>query len=142
MRRLFAAAFACVLALYGPALAAPGIAINPDLLTACNQAQIYDASTSGSTRLVVGAANTQIYVCGFNFWSNGTANVGLVYGTGGTCGSGTTEVTPAFHLTAQSGNVDHISVYGGLPPVPSSNDLCLNVSAGVAVQAIVYYTQF
>jgi hypothetical protein len=130
---------ALALSLPPPALAA---AVSPNQMFGCNQSQIYDASTSGATRLVVGTATQQIYVCGFNFWSAGTVNVSLVYGTGGTCGTGQTKITPAFQYTAQTGTVDHLPVYTGLLPAPVSNDVCILTSAGTAVQAIVYYTQF
>lgn len=116
--------------------------VSPSQMFGCNQSAQYDASTSGATKLVTGTSTARIYVCGFNFLANGTVNVSLVYGTGGTCGSGQGSVTPAFRFTAQTGDVDHLPVYTGLPPVPASNDLCILTSAGVAVQAIVYYTQF
>lgn len=109
---------------------------------ACTHSAIYDASTNGATRLVTGNATQQIYVCGFALVGGGTAAVKLMYGTGGTCGSGTTAITPAFNLIAQTVVVDHQTYYAGLLPAPASNDLCLNASAGVAVQAIVYYAQF
>jgi hypothetical protein len=107
--------------------------------TFCNASAIYDASTSGSTKLVTGTASTRIFVCGFDLYAGGTANVKLVYGTGGTCGTGTTSITPAFQFLAQTGLIDPTSSWRGLTPVPLANDLCLNSSAGVAVQAIVYY---
>ena len=125
-----------------PIGAAPGISLSPAQMVGCGQSAQYNASTSGDTRLVVGTANTQIYVCGYVFFAGGTASVKLEYGTGGTCGTGTNPVTPPFALTAQTGIVDHVPFYTGLPPVPNSNDLCINVTAGVAVQAIVYFTQF
>lgn len=128
--------------LAAPARAQNGVAPNPDLLTACNRAAIYDGTTNGDTRLVVGNAASQIYICGFNFFSGGTATVKLEYGTGGSCGTGTNRITPGYQFTAQTGDVDHSPVYGGLLPVPASNDLCINVNAGVAVQAIVYFAQF
>lgn len=119
-----------------------GQGVSPNQMYGCNQSKQYDASTSGSTRLVVGTASQQIYVCGFNFFASGTVAVKLLYGTGGTCGTGTQAVTPAFQFTAQTGDVDHLPVYTGLPPVPVNNDLCINTGGAVAVQAIVYYTQF
>jgi hypothetical protein len=116
--------------------------VSPNQMFGCNQAVIYDTSASGTTNVVTGTANRRIYVCGFSFWSGGTGTIGLVYGTGGTCGTGQNEVTPAFSLTAQTGIVDHLPVYTGLPPVPASNDLCISTGTSVAMQAIVYFTQF
>lgn len=123
--------------------AAPAHAqVNPDQMFGCTQSAFYDASTNGSTKLVTGVVGKQIYVCGFLLFGGGTANVKLVYGTGGTCGSGTNAITPAFALIAQSQASDPRYLYAGLTPVPASNDLCINTSAGVAIQAIVYYSQF
>lgn len=139
--RLLLAAIAFLL-FAAPAMAQNGVAPNPDLLTACNRAAIYDGATNGDTRLVVGNAASQIYICGFNFFSGGTATVKLEYGTGGTCGSGTNAVTPAFRLATAGDEIDHVPVYQGLKPVPVSNDLCINVNAGVNVEAIIYYAQF
>lgn len=143
--RIVVAALAALAALTWPLeLAAPARAqgVSPNQMFACNQSAKYDASTSGATLLANGVASKQIYVCGWNFWSGGTANVNLEYGTGSTCGTGTINLTPAFQFTAQTGNTDHLPVYTGIPPIPASNNLCINVSAGVAVQAVVYYTQF
>jgi hypothetical protein len=70
---------------------------------ACAKSALYDASTNGSTKLVTGNSTQQIYVCGFTILAAGSVNVGLNYGTGSTCGTGTHEVTPAFQLVAQAG---------------------------------------
>lgn len=124
--------------------AAPASAqgVSPNQMFGCNQSAFYDASTNGSTKLVTGNSTQRIYVCGWDLWAGGTVNVKLVYGTGGTCGAGTTAITPAFQFTAQTGVVDHLPVYTGAPPVPVSNDLCINTSAGQPVQGVFYYTQF
>jgi hypothetical protein len=122
--------------------AQPGVAPNPDLLFACNQSVFYNGSSSGGVELVAGTASKQIYVCGYTLWADGTVTAGLVYGTGSTCGGGTTAITPGFVFAAQTGLVDHLPVYGGIAPVPVSNNLCLNISAGVGLQAVIYYVQF
>jgi hypothetical protein len=116
--------------------------VSPNQMFGCNQSAQYNASTNGATKLVTGTATKQIYVCGWNIMPGGTVSVSFVYGTGGTCGTGQAAVTPPFALTAQIAEVDHLPVYTGIPPVPVSNDLCILTNAGVAVQAIVYYTQF
>lgn len=138
MRRLILASI-FVLAWLSPSLAQ---VVSPNQMYGCNQSALYDASTNGLTRLITGVATKQIYVCGFNFFSGGTVTMQLVYGTGGTCGTGQTAITPAFQFTAQTGDVDHLPVYTGLPPAPVSNDVCLKTNAATAAQAIVYYTQF
>lgn len=124
--------------------AANAQAVNPDQMYGCTSSAIYDTNTNGSTKLVSGVAGKRIYVCGFVIYGGGTANVKFVYGTKTTndCDTGTTSITPAFAMIAQARVVDHPPVYTGLLPAPASNDVCINASAGVAIQAILYYTQF
>jgi hypothetical protein len=135
---LILAAFLAVTAAH--AQNSPGV--SPNQMAGCNQSVIYDASYAGATQIVAADATGRIYVCGFTVWSAGTVNVDLVYGTGTNCSSGTTQVGPAFQYTAQTGFTDHQPVYTGITPVPAGNNLCINTSQGVAVQAVVYLTQF
>lgn len=108
----------------------------------CNSMAKYDASTSGSTQLVALASSQIIRVCGYEIRTGGTAtNVKFVYGTGSNCATGAADITPAFQLAANDGQISRSPVYQGMATI-ASNALCINASAGNAVQAIVYYTQF
>ena len=107
----------------------------------CDSTAVYDASTSGSTQLVALVSGKTIYVCGFNFFSAGTANVKLTYGTGTACATGSTNLTPAYQFTAQTGIVQPAMPFGYLTKSAASNALCINSSAAVAVQAMVFYVQ-
>ena len=107
----------------------------------CGSSIVYDASTNGATQLVALSSGKVIYVCGYTILASGTVNVELDYGTGTNCGTGNNKITPAYQLTAQVGAVDGSPIYRGLATI-ASNELCIKTSAGVAVQAIVYYTQF
>jgi hypothetical protein len=111
------------------------------VLVSCNKTAYYDASTNGATQLVPVVTGAKIYVCGFDFYAGGTGNVSLEYGTGTNCGTGTVVMTPAFQLKAQTGLVDRADYWMGLNTI-ASQELCINSSAGVAVQGIVYYAQF
>lgn len=134
MKSLLAAFFLCALA--SPAFAQ---AMPNNLGTfACNRAATYDASTSGATQLV--AANGPILICGYTIHAAGTANISLVYGTGTNCAAGQTKVTPAFQLTTGINIEDTSPFWRGLD-APAGQALCINSSAAVAVQAIVYYAQ-
>lgn len=133
MKRLLpAAALAAGLAM---AFAAPAAAQSA---LACNKTAIYDASTNGATKLVTGASTSPIYICGYQLFAGGTANVSLVTGTGTNCATGQAALTPAFPLVAQGGVADPSPFWRGLV-VNSSTDLCIKTSAGVAVQGVVYY---
>ena len=107
---------------------------------ACNQSLVYDASSSGAVKLLSGVSNNRIFICGYNIWGGGTSTVKLEYGTGTTCATGETALTPAFSVTAQTGIPDSSPAWRGLT-VPPSNDLCIKMGSGVAVQAIIYYLQ-
>jgi hypothetical protein len=111
-------------------------------LIGCNSVAKYDASTTGSTELVALTSSQTIRVCGYTIRTGGTAtNVKLVYGTGTNCGTGSTDITPAFQLAANDGQVDRAPYWQGLAGAVS-NALCINASGANAVQAIVYYTKF
>lgn len=110
-------------------------------LIACDSTVIYDASTSGSTELVALSSGKSIYVCGYSIIAGGTVNVKLISGTGTACATGSSNKTPAYQLTAQAGISDGAPFFRGLKTAVS-NALCINASAGVAAQAIVYYAQF
>lgn len=134
-----ALSFLAALAAVGAALlVAP--AAKADGGIACDRAAIYDASTNGATKLITGATKTKVYICGFVMFGGGTANVSLKTGTGTNCGTGTAALTPAFNLVAQA-KVDDQSAYWRGLVADIATDVCINTSAGVAVQAIVYYTQ-
>lgn len=107
----------------------------------CTSVAKYDASTSGSTQLVALASSQVVRICGYSILAAGSVNVKLVYGTGSNCVTSPSDITPAFQLVAQAGLVDRAPYWQGLATA-ASNALCINTSAGVAVQAIVYYTQF
>jgi hypothetical protein len=112
--------------------------------TYCNTAPFYDASTNGSTRLLAAKLSGAMYICGYSISTLGTVNIKLVYGTGTSCGTGTVSLTPAFQSsgagTTEFVFVDGSASYRGLF-VPPGNDLCINTSAGISVQAIVYVYQ-
>ena len=98
-------------------------------------------STAATTQLVAGASGKSIYVTAWDVIAAGTGNIALEYGTGSNCGTGTTALTGAYNLTAQTG----ISKGNGLGPVlvvPSGNALCAFTSAAVQMSGSVSYTQF
>lgn len=129
--RTLAAALALLLAMPAAALAQADY---------CRSTAVYDAATNGSTVLVTGAATIQTFICGYQLVGGGTATVKFVYGTGTTCGTGETAITPAFSLLAQTVVSDNSPVWRGMR-APASNDVCIKTSAGVAIQALLFYVQ-
>lgn len=106
----------------------------------CQNAAVYGASTNGSTQLITAKINGATYICGFQLWAAGTAAVKLIYGTGTACATGATDITPAYSLITQTGVADTSSIFRGLF-APAGNNVCINTSAGVAVQAQVFFIQ-
>lgn len=100
-----------------------------------------DMSTATTTQLVALSSSKKIYITAWDVIAAGTGNIKLVYGTGSNCGTGTTDLTGNYNLTAQAG----ISKGSGLGPVvvvPASQALCATTSAAVQMSGSVAYTQF
>lgn len=98
-------------------------------------------STATTTQIVALSGSTQIYVTGIAIVAGGTGNVTIVYGTGSACGTGTTSISGAMPLVANSG----FALGSGLGPVivlPAGQALCITTSAAVQMSGFVTYTQF
>jgi hypothetical protein len=119
----------------------------------CDKSIIYDTNTNGATQLVAISGSTHVYVCGYELFAAGTVNVSLIAGTGSACASAVSgtpstgntgasaKLTPAWEFTTQTGKLSAYPTHGWLIDAGSANALCLNTSAGVAVQAQVFYSQ-
>jgi len=97
-------------------------------------------ASSGNTQLVGLTASQIIYACGYDFIAAGTVNVKFTYGTGASCGTGTTDITGAYNLTAQTGlartNAGHVQFKGAV-----SNAACINLSTTVQVSGLFTYVK-
>lgn len=98
-------------------------------------------STATTTQLVALAAGKAIYVTSDMVISGGTGNFTWEYGTGTACATGTTVLSGAIPLTAQSG-WDEGSGAGAVMIVPAGNALCALTSAGVQMSGKLTYSQF
>lgn len=110
-------------------------------LTQANASAAISVSTATTTQLVALSASAVIHVTSFDVIAGGSGNITFVYGTGSSCGTGTTSLTGAYPLTAQAG----IAKGNGLGPVlvvPAGNALCVTTSAAVQMSGSVSYTQF
>lgn len=95
-------------------------------------------SSATTTALVAAVASQVVYVCGFNASLTGTApSLRLQYGTGGTCGSGTTNLTGTYLPTSGSYITSEAKF-----KTAASNELCA-VSAGTSpsIQGVLTYVQ-
>lgn len=97
-------------------------------------------SVAATTGVIISHSGTKVtYITHLDGLIGATAdNVTLEYGTGSTCGTGTT-VLPTWQFAANAG----ISLGGGLGPViiiPSGKDVCIN-SNTATFKGEVTYTQ-
>lgn len=123
-------------------LATNARAQNPpqSLQVSCGSIASYSASTSGKTKIVTGISGRGVHICRYVIVWGGTATVSLGTGTGTDCGTTYTAITPAYSGAATSpALVDGADYFQGLQTA-SSEDLCVNTSAGVAIQVMVYYS--
>lgn len=98
-------------------------------------------STATTTRLVPGISGKSIYVTNWNAIAGGTGNITFEYGTGATCGTGTTVLTGAYNLTAQVGAVVGIG-NGAVLVLPVGTSLCILSSAAVQISGSLAYAIF
>jgi hypothetical protein len=105
-------------------------------------AHLCDRATSGSAvqQIATAVASVNIYVCGYAIDATASAaTFTLAYGTGTNCGTGTTNVSPAFIGSGQgSAFVDHGTF--SFVTLPAGQNLCV-VSANNSTYA-VYWGQY
>lgn len=110
-------------------------------LIACDNTAILEMTTATTTQIVAASGSTAVYVCGVSVQTGGASTVTMKHGTGSNCGTGTTTLSPAWEIVANSGIVEG----GGLGMVyktTASQALCFTSSAAVNVHIHVSYTQF
>jgi hypothetical protein len=114
---------------------------SPVSLGGLNQSVPINISTATTTQLVALSGSTKVYIMAWDVIAGGTGNITLEYGTGASCGTGTTVLTGAYNLTAQAG----IAKGSGAAPVlvvPAGNALCALTSAAVQMSGSVTFQQF
>lgn len=103
--------------------------------------------TATTTRIVAPTAAKKTYICSIFLFAAGTDNVGIIEGTGGTCGTGTAGViggataVTGLQLTAQTGftlgnGASFVAATAG-----TNVDFCLITSAAVQLSGVVTWVQ-
>lgn len=98
-------------------------------------------STATTTEVIALVTGKPIYITSFGIHSAGTTTTKFVYGTGTNCGTGTTDLTDVFDLTASDGMVLGNGT-GMVLYVPPGNAFCVTNTAAVHVGGSVSYAQF
>jgi len=104
-------------------------------------------STATTTRIIAPASAKKTYICGIALFAAGADNVGVVEGTGGTCGTGTagiiggTTAASGVNLTANQGFILQNTGQAQLATAGTNVDLCLITSAAVQLSGHVSWVQ-
>jgi len=96
-------------------------------------------STATTTNLIAGQTGQSIYVYSWDIVTTLANNVTLEYGTGATCGTGTTVLTGAYPLAANG--VLTVGSFGTVFTIPRGNSLCIITSASTQASGHVSYIQ-
>lgn len=102
-----------------------------------------DIAAAATTVLVAGTSAKKTYICGMMLFSAGTTNVGIVEGSGTTCGTSTlgliggNTAAKGPNLTAQAGFNSPPTGYRIAGTTVNANDICLINSAAVQVSGYI-----
>jgi hypothetical protein len=115
--------------------------------TACNHFKQLQMTTATTTQLVALVSGQQVRICAYALQGSTTSTgttLTLVYGTGTSCATGTTSLTPAWNMPASSTALPFSEGkgVGELFQAPAGNALCATSSAAGTVNISVTYAQF
>lgn len=98
-------------------------------------------SSDTTTKVIDGVAGQSIYITAWDGISSAAGTLRFIYGTGATCGTGTTNITGIYTF----GTSTVIAKGNGLGPVfsiPNGNNVCLVSASSIAIQGTISYAQF
>ena len=114
----------------------------------CDKFAAVNISTATTTKIIPLVSGQTTYLCGWHFYSGGTNNVALVYGTGTNCGTGTLGITggttaaTGYNFLAQSNVSVQLPAGSPVKETAAANDTCIITSAAVQLSGVISYTQF
>jgi hypothetical protein len=110
-------------------------------IVACDSSASLTMTTATTTQLVALQSGKSVYICGFVINGGGSTTTRLVQGTGTNCGTGTTNITPAFNLTSGTA-IAHGGGLGYLAKNAAGSAVCATNSAAATSNIFLTYTQF
>jgi len=136
--KLFLSLLLALTLLYvGPAW--PENTIGPTSQILCNKVANVAVGATGNTQIVAGIAGQSIFLCGWQVTNTAAAGTfSFVYGTGATCTSSTTLVTPQ-SITSTAPSAYNVAA-AQMQAVPGTT-LCVNPSAAT-IAVTIWYSQF
>jgi hypothetical protein len=120
----------------------PGMQGTPDPCnTGAIQSAAINAGAAATSSIIAPAANASIYVCGYSLSQGAAGTFQWEFGTGATCGTGTTVLTGAFPTLSST----PFNYGGGTKSVfstPEAQRLCIvTTGGGATAQGVVTFVQ-
>jgi hypothetical protein len=109
---------------------------------ACKSSATVTVAAAATGKIIANVAGKTTYICGWSL-SGDTAHTtaAMKYGTGTTCGTGTTSISGTFFMPVD-GSWQAIAPVGtALVRVAAGKDFCIAAVTG-AVNGVVFYNQF
>ena len=130
-----------------PALAqTAGAAVDPCASTTPKNSAPFTITTATTTSIVAVSGTTQVFVCGFVVSMTGTTTANTIvleYGTGATCGGGTTALTGTMSSGILTTGGTVIVYNEPLKPTPAANGVCIlsTVGTGPSISGVLTFVQ-
>jgi hypothetical protein len=108
----------------------------------CDDQAFLDMTTATTTELVPLTSGRIVQVCYWLAESNGTTTMTFKRGTGTNCGTGTTSISPAWDLTAQTGFSGGSGIGAIFDNRTASNALCVTNGSAVNLHIFVRFAKY
>lgn len=99
-------------------------------------------STATTTRIIVGTPNKKTYINYGYLHAAGTDSITFEYGTGSSCGTGTTTIGGAIALSSSDPGFSAGNGTGSVLTIPAGQDLCLLTTQAIQVSGWLQYVQY
>ena len=106
----------------------------------CGNHVTVNPSTATNTQLVAPVPGKIVYICDYNFSTNGANNFFLESVTGASC-AGAAAMDTVWYMAANGAKTDANAYYRGLATA-SGSGVCLNTSAAAATSFSLFYDQY
>lgn len=111
-------------------------------VTTCDSQAFLDMTTATTTELVALTASRKVFVCYWLAEANGSTTMTFKRGTGTNCGTGTTTISNAWELTAQTGFSGGSGLGAIFDNQNAGDALCVTSSAAVNLHVFVRYAKY
>lgn len=106
----------------------------------CPNSAVINTAAAGTVQLVALSSGKSVRVCNISVESAGNTNVTFEYGTGASCGTGTTALTGPYSLTTAV--AINVSGQPQLMATAAGNAFCVVNSAAIQISGFISYAQF